>query len=88
MWSASTYPDGESADMQRLGLWTAHRLAEATALARESGDGPALLALLERTVRSLRITLDLASGRVGRPTRGSSSPGASTTSARCRRFEC
>ena len=61
MWSTSTYSDGESADMQRLGLWTAQRLAEATALARESGDGPALLALLETTIRSLRITLDLAS---------------------------
>ena len=61
MWSTSNYPDGESADMQRLGLWTAQRLAEATAVARESGDGPALLALLETTIRSLRITLDLAS---------------------------
>ena len=61
MWSTSTYSDGESADMQRFGLWTAQRLAEATALARESGDGPALLALLETTIRSLRITLDLAS---------------------------
>jgi DNA-binding CsgD family transcriptional regulator len=47
--------------MQRVGLWTAQRLADATDLARRSGDGPALLALLERTIRSLRITLDLAS---------------------------
>ena len=31
MWSTSTFPDGESADMQRFGLWTAQRLAEATA---------------------------------------------------------
>jgi DNA-binding CsgD family transcriptional regulator len=61
MWSTDNFPDGESADMQRLGVWTAHRLAEATALARESGDGPVLLALLETTIRSLRITLDLAS---------------------------
>jgi predicted ATPase len=61
MWSTSTWSDGESADMQRFGLWTAQRLAEATTLARESGDGPALLALLETTIRSLRITLDLAS---------------------------
>jgi DNA-binding CsgD family transcriptional regulator len=60
MWSTRTFPDGESADVQRFGLWTAQRLAEATALARESGDGPALLVVLERTIRSLRITLDLA----------------------------
>ena len=57
MWSTSTFPDGASADMQRVGLWTAQRLAEATELARRSGDGPALLAVLERTIRSLRITL-------------------------------
>ncbi|MBF4761921.1 hypothetical protein ISU07_02170 [Nocardioides islandensis] len=61
MWSTSTFTGGESGDMQRVGLWTARRLAEAAGLARESGDGPALLAVLDRTVRSLRITLDLAS---------------------------
>jgi DNA-binding CsgD family transcriptional regulator/predicted ATPase len=60
MWSTSTFPDA-AADMQRVGLWTAQRLAEAMELARRSGDGPALLAVLERTIRSLRITLDLAS---------------------------
>jgi DNA-binding NarL/FixJ family response regulator len=60
MWSTRTFPGGESADMQRFGLWTTQRLAEAMALARESGDGPALLEVLERTIRSLRITLDLA----------------------------
>jgi DNA-binding CsgD family transcriptional regulator len=61
MWSTSTFSDGASADMQRVGLWTAQRLAEATELARRSGDGPALLAVLERTIRSLRITLDMGS---------------------------
>jgi DNA-binding NarL/FixJ family response regulator/predicted ATPase len=61
MWSTRTFPDGESADMQRFGIWTAQRLAEATSLARESGDGDALLSALERTVTSLRITLDLQS---------------------------
>jgi predicted ATPase/DNA-binding CsgD family transcriptional regulator len=60
MWSTRTFPDGVAADMQRFGLWTARRLAEATSLAREAGDGPALLAALERTIFSLRITLDLA----------------------------
>lgn len=59
MWSARAYPAGVVADVQRVGLWTAQRLAEATTLARESGDGPALLHALERTVRSLRITLDM-----------------------------
>lgn len=61
MWSTNNFPGGESADMQRFGLWTAQRLADATSLARESGDGPALLSALERTITSLRITLDLAS---------------------------
>ena len=88
MWSTSTFPDGESADMQRFGLWTAQRLAEATALARESGDGPALLALLETTIRSLRITLDLAVGRVGGSRGARARAGASTTSAALARFEC
>jgi DNA-binding CsgD family transcriptional regulator len=61
MWSTRSFPAGAAADMQAFGLWTAQRLAEATALAREAGDGPALLAALERTIVSLRITLDLAS---------------------------
>jgi DNA-binding CsgD family transcriptional regulator len=59
MWSTHNHPDGASADVQRFGLWTAQRLAEATALAREAGDGPALLEALERTIMLLRITLDL-----------------------------
>ncbi len=60
LWSASRYPGSAADDMQRLGLWTAQRLAQATTLARQSGDGPALLEALERTIMLLRITLDLA----------------------------
>ncbi|MBF4767675.1 hypothetical protein ISU10_07840 [Nocardioides agariphilus] len=60
LWSTSRYPGGSADDMQKLGLWTAQRLAEATTLARQSGDGPALLEALERTIMLLRITLDLA----------------------------
>ena len=60
LWSGTAYPDGASADLQRLGMWTAQRLSEATRLARESGNGPALLESLDRTVRSLRITMDIA----------------------------
>ncbi|MEO6510470.1 MAG: hypothetical protein ABIO16_05730, partial [Nocardioides sp.] len=61
LWSTTNYPDGIAQDMQRVGLWTAQRLADATEAARESGDGPALLETLEMTIRSLRVTLDLAS---------------------------
>ena len=60
MWSTHSYPQDAADDMQRFGLWTAQRLAEATRLARESGDGPVLLDALERTIMLLRITLDLA----------------------------
>ena len=59
IWSTGGYTEQTAHDMQCLGLWTAQHLAEATRLARESGDGPALLDALERTVRQLRITLDL-----------------------------
>ena len=87
MWSTSTYSDGESADMQRFGMWTAQRLAEATALARESGDGPALLALLETTIRSLRITLDLASA-VAAAHEGLALAGRLDDQRALSRFEC
>ncbi len=62
LWSTTAYPEGASADLQHLGVWTTQRLAEATRLARESGDGPALLEALEQTIHSLRITLDLPAG--------------------------
>jgi DNA-binding CsgD family transcriptional regulator/predicted ATPase len=61
LWSTTLFPQGVAADMQRVGLWTAQQLAAATEAARESGDAPALLETLEQTIRSLRVTLDLAS---------------------------
>jgi DNA-binding CsgD family transcriptional regulator/predicted ATPase len=59
LWSTTAYPEGASSDLQHLGVWTTQRLAEATRLARESGDGPALLEALEQQIHSLRITLDM-----------------------------
>ena len=83
LWSTTAYPDGASSDLQNLGVWTTQRLAEATRLARESGDGPALLDALEQTIHSLRITW--TSRPASRPpTRVSTSPAGSTTSARWR----
>jgi DNA-binding CsgD family transcriptional regulator len=58
LWSTVLFPI-HADDLATVGLWTAQRLAEATALARESGDAPALLEALETTVRSLNVTLDL-----------------------------
>ena len=59
LWSTALHPH-EADDLASVGMWTAQRFAEATALARESGDGPALLEALEMTVGSLNITLDMA----------------------------
>ena len=58
LWSTALHPL-EAEDLASVGMWTARRLAEATALARESGDGPTLLEALEMTVRALNITLDM-----------------------------
>ena len=83
LWSTTAHPEGASADLQHLGVWTTQRLAEATRLARESGDGPALLEALEQTIHSLRITLDLPAG-VSAAYEGLDLAAGSTTSARWR----
>ena len=61
VWSAALHPGGEvEEDLTAFGLWTAERLATATADARAVGDSAALLEALEMTVRSLNVTLDIA----------------------------
>lgn len=58
VWSTVLFPI-DANDRLTVGLWTAQRLSEAIALARESGDARALLEALETTVRSINLTLDL-----------------------------
>lgn len=61
IWSTVLRPR-EADDLAAVAAWTSQRLAEATTLARESGDGPGLLEALELTIASLNFTLDLARG--------------------------
>lgn len=59
VWSTALFP-ADAEDLANVGMWTAQQLAEATALARESGDESALMEALEMTVRSLPVTLDIS----------------------------
>jgi predicted ATPase/DNA-binding CsgD family transcriptional regulator len=61
VWSTVLRPR-EADDLAAIAAWMSQHLADATALSRESGDGPGLLQALELTIASLNFTLDLARG--------------------------
>ena len=77
MWSTSTYPDGASADMQRVGLWTAQRLAEATG--RDRGPSSRLTVLSRPWSGDRREVEGLGRPRSARATSGGTSSRASST---------